>query len=250
MLTYINTIAKKNVTASRSNIMRSLVVIIKSQPIAIDGTTGLQRYGFVETRCLIYLCNHLHQMQDSSHDDEFDAYVRNEITLNIKDMVTALKLLEKDARRIFSHTNDTFNRGIQNKEVGLWVESSTYRNGEITVRISEGLIRLLKERNPYLFNFHISQIKYINSISAIRFLNYLYANKFHAKKKSELTLTLHEIRTIFGVESSYNCLSNIRSKIIGRSITILNSNTKLKIYVKRKKAAIEDLNYHFVIESQ
>ena len=225
------------------------MVKIKSQPVAIDYATGLQRYGILETRFLVYLCNYLNKHRSSLRDSEFFKFIQSEIILNIDDLVSSLGLMQKDGRRIFTKSHESFMKGIENNEDGLWVAFSEYWNGNITIKVSQALIDQYKENNPYLYNFDLSTIRGINSLSAIRFINYLYANKFHTKHYSEIKLSLDDIRAIFGVEDSYTCLSNIRSKIIGKSIEITNKHTKFNVYVKRKSSEIKDLNYYFVIET-
>lgn len=224
------------------------MVNFKSQAFALDEATGLHRYGFVETRFLIFLCNYLHKIQSSMHEDEFEFCVADKISLNVRELSEQLGILGKDARRIFSHANETFNRVLVQQEQGRWMDYSRYNGGQIDIKLSNQFIELLKDRNPYLYRFKIGRVREINSICALRFLNYLTAQNITPRKKLEITLTLDELRSIFGVEQSYTCLSNIRSKVIGRSIGLINDNTLFEIKVRRKASVIEDLNYTFLIE--
>lgn len=221
------------------------MVNCKSPAIAFDEATGLQRYGFVETRFLVFLCNHLHELQAAMLAVEFDEYVANSFKLDVRDLSKKLDILGKDARRIFSHVDEKFNRGIEGGEDGLWVIHSHYESGEIELKLSPQFIQLLKEKNPYLFKFSIRHIRNINSVSAIRFLNFLYAQRPKHREQVEITLSLEEIRSIFGVERSYTCLSNIRSKVIGKSVALINEHTRFIVKVQRKASIIEDLNYTF-----
>lgn len=229
--------------------LRFSVVNIKSHAISIDENTKLQRYGFVETRFLVFLCNHLRAKQNELHQDEFEDYLNGLVSLDIQDLSKQLFIHDKDSRRIFSHANQVFNKGIDTNEEGLWIQYSEYWNGKINIILSDEFKALVEDGNPYLFNFDIALIRYINCVSAIRFLNYLFAQKLHTVAHSELTLNLEQIRTIFGVENSYTCLSNIRSKVIGKSVNMINQFTKFKIKVKRKPAVVENLNYTFVIDA-
>lgn len=224
------------------------MVNFKSQAFALDEATGLHRYGFVETRFLIFLCNHLHQSQSSMTESEFDLYVDSRLAFNNRELSEQMEILGKDARRIFSHADQTFNHAIAQQAEGRWIDYSRYTSGQIIVQPSKQLIKLLKEQNPYLYHFDVGQIRDINSVGALRFLNYLCAQKVPPKTKIEITLGLDELRTIFGVEESYTCLSNIRSKVIGKSIRLINANTNFDVKIQRKASVIDDLNYTFKVE--
>lgn len=197
-------------------------------------------------------------MQTEKDDKELYSY-----TVSVPKLAEALELnpkllyreLDKMTDHILSEPIRIGNSKADEWKKFNWVEYCSYKNGSLTIKLSEQLKPFLVDLRGNFTRYRLSDIVSFKSVFAGIIYEHLRGylderNLPHADVAIEISVSIEELRKITGTENVFERYSNFKAKVIDTALKEINQKSPYHVTATPYKDGRTIAGFDFLIESQ
>lgn len=135
-----------------------------------------------------------------------------------------------------------------------WVDLCEYDSGTITIKVSNELKPYILGLQKWYTQYRLEDIIYFKSVYSIRIYELiamcLKDQKPYADKKTEVYISMEDLRKSTNTEHKYERLSQFKEKVINIALRDINQTSSYHVSVRDYKEGRKVVGFYFNVESR